>query len=69
MKASTDSFVGTSSRLLEEVVLKKVDMYESMLAQIAERCKEERVTCNDFFTTLQCNAIYKFPRASIFAMH
>ena len=44
MKACTDSFAGTNSRLLEEEVLKKVDMYESMLAQIAERCKEERVT-------------------------
>ncbi|ONK73273.1 uncharacterized protein A4U43_C04F29220 [Asparagus officinalis] len=46
MKATTDSFVGTSSRLLEEEVLKKIDMYESMLVEIARSCREERVSMN-----------------------
>ena len=42
-KACTDSFAGTNARALEEEALKKLDMYESMLLQIAETIKKERV--------------------------
>ncbi|XP_020097901.1 probable serine/threonine-protein kinase PBL5 isoform X1 [Ananas comosus] len=43
-KACTDSFAGTSSRYLDEEVLKKVEFYESRLLDSAEKCKEVGVT-------------------------
>ncbi|XP_072998496.1 probable serine/threonine-protein kinase PBL23 isoform X2 [Typha latifolia] len=42
-KACTDSFAGTSSRYLEEEVLKKVDLYESRLRDSAGKCNEVNI--------------------------
>lgn len=64
MKACTDSFFGTRSQLLEEEVLKKVDLYEGMLVKIAEKYREERVSCSYLSTAVHCSTIYKFPTTS-----
>ncbi|XP_037491557.1 serine/threonine-protein kinase PBS1 isoform X2 [Jatropha curcas] len=43
MKACADSFGGTSARIMEEEISKKMDMYVNMLLQSAEVCEDEGV--------------------------
>uniref|UniRef100_A0A1D1Z2W1 Proline-rich receptor-like protein kinase PERK12 n=1 Tax=Anthurium amnicola TaxID=1678845 RepID=A0A1D1Z2W1_9ARAE len=44
IRACTDSFAGTNARALEEETSRKVDIYERMLVQSAERCEREGVS-------------------------
>lgn len=53
-KACTDSFAGTSSRYLDEEVLKKVEFYESRLLDSAEKCKEVGVIW------ILCSVVFSF---------
>lgn len=60
-KACADSFGGTNFWALEEEVSKKVDKYESMLQQSAEKCNNEAVIATNLEQTpllICCKVIY-----------